>query len=76
MIKVVHVDGSKKDPDDVDRLAERVAAYRDAGHLVTLDRLITDVQGGSGHSFDWSIAAQLSQRGVPFCWPGGCLRTT
>ena len=76
VIKVVHVDGSKTAADDVDRLANRVADYRDAGHLVTLDRLITGVQGGSGHSFDWGIAAQLSQRGVPFLLAGGCPRTT
>ena len=71
VIKVVHVDGSKTEPDDVDTLANRVATYRDAGHLVTLDRLIKGAQGGTGHSFDWDIAARLSQRGFSFLLAGG-----
>lgn len=71
VIKVVHVDSSKSGPDDVDRLANRVAAYRDSGHLVTLDRLIDGAQGGTGHSFDWDIAARLSQREFSFLLAGG-----
>jgi phosphoribosylanthranilate isomerase len=71
VIKVVHVDCTKTEPDDADRLANRVAAYRDAGHLVTLDRLLKGVQGGSGHSFSWDIAARLSQRGGSFLLAGG-----
>jgi phosphoribosylanthranilate isomerase len=71
VVKVVHVDGSKTEPDDVDILANRVAAYRDAGHLVTLDRLLKGVQGGSGHSFNWDIASRLSQRGFSFLLAGG-----
>ena len=71
VVKVVHVDGSKTELDDVDILANRVAAYRDAGHLVTLDPLLKGVQGGSGRSFNWDIAARLAQRGFSFLLAGG-----
>lgn len=71
VIKVVHVDNSATGSDYVDQVAERVQTYAGVGHLVTLDRLVAGVQGGTGHSFDWSIAAQLSQRGLPFVLAGG-----
>ena len=70
VIKVVHV-GAAAGPETVDRLAERVGRYRDAGHLVTLDRLVEGMAGGTGRSFDWNIAAQLSQRGLSFLLAGG-----
>ena len=71
VIKVVHIDPSATAADNVDLVAERVQTYTGVGHLVTLDRLVVGVQGGTGHSFDWSIAAQLSQRGLPFVLAGG-----
>ena len=71
VIKVVHVDGSATEPGVVESLAERVGDYRNAGHLVSLDRLIEGMQGGTGHSFDWDIAAHLSRRGLPFLLAGG-----
>ena len=71
VIKVIHIDTTASGPQDLDSLADRVATYRDAGHLVTLDRLIKGVQGGSGHTFDWNIAARLSQRGFSFLLAGG-----
>ena len=70
VIKVVHVDASAG-PGTVDGLAERIGGYKDAGHLVTLDRLMEGMQGGTGHSFDWDIAARLSQRGLSFLLAGG-----
>ena len=71
VIKVIHVDDLATSREAVDSLASRVAAYRDAGHLVTLDPLITGVRGGSGHSFDWELAARLSSRGIAFLLAGG-----
>ena len=71
VIKAVHVGGSGSDAEVVEGLAERVEDYCNAGHLVTLDRLIEGVQGGTGQSFDWSIASQLSRRGLPFLLAGG-----
>jgi phosphoribosylanthranilate isomerase len=38
---------------------------------VTLDRRVEGLQGGTGQSFDWSIAAGLSQRGHTFLLAGG-----
>ncbi|MSQ06602.1 MAG: phosphoribosylanthranilate isomerase [Dehalococcoidia bacterium] len=52
-------------------LVSRLGQYREAGCLVTLDRLVEGQQGGTGQSFDWSIAAQLSRRGHDFLLAGG-----
>ena len=70
VIKVLHVDPNAGQS-ATDSLAGRVGRYKDAGHLVTLDRLMKGVPGGTGQSFDWDIAAQLSQRGVSFLLAGG-----
>ena len=71
VIKGVHVDGSAGEPAAVEALAERVVVYRNAGYLVTLDRLFEGLHGGTGHSFDWGIASQLSGRGISFLLAGG-----
>ncbi len=71
VIKVVHVDPSATAAADLDQVTERVQTYTGVGHLVTLDRLVVGIQGGTGHSFDWSIAAQLSLRGLPVILAGG-----
>jgi len=71
VIKVIHVAASAAGPEAVGALAGQIAAYCDAGHLVTLDRLVEGIQGGTGHSFDWDIAAQLGQRGLSFLLAGG-----
>ncbi len=71
VIKVVHVPASWRAPDDVPQLAERVRDYADAGCLVTLDRLVEGIQGGTGQSFNQEVAASLSSRGVPFLLAGG-----
>ncbi|MBM3942369.1 MAG: phosphoribosylanthranilate isomerase [SAR202 cluster bacterium] len=52
-------------------LETRLHQYRQAGCLVTLDRLVEGLQGGTGQSFDWSIAAALAQRGHQFLLAGG-----
>ena len=46
-------------------------AYQNAGCRITLDRLVTGLQGGTGQSFDWNIAAALSQKGHQFLLAGG-----
>ena len=38
---------------------------------MTLDRLVEGLQGGTGVSFDWDVAARLSQRGLFFLLAGG-----
>ena len=69
VIRVVHVDCSG--PPDVSALGELAASYADAGFLVTLDRLVEGVQGGTGQSFDWDVAAKLAQDGLSFMLAGG-----
>ena len=71
VIKVVHVDPSATATSHVDQVAERVQTYAGVGHLVTLDRMVVGIQGGTGHRFDWAFAAELSQRGLPFVLAGG-----
>ena len=66
VIKVVHVPASYRAPDDVPQLAGRVQEYAESGCLVTLDRLVEGIQGGTGQSFNLDVAASLSSRGVSF----------
>ncbi|MYC35402.1 MAG: phosphoribosylanthranilate isomerase [Chloroflexi bacterium] len=71
VIKVVHVPASYRAPDDVPQLAGRVQEYAEAGCLVTLDRLVEGIQGGTGQSFNLEVAGSLSSRGVSFLLAGG-----
>ena len=71
VIKVIHVPEGRAQSDDLERLAESIQKYRDAGHLVTLDRQEDGLQGGTGKSFDWNIAARLAQAGHNFLLAGG-----
>jgi phosphoribosylanthranilate isomerase len=57
--------------DMIAALGDSVRSYRDAGHLVTLDRLVEGFEGGTGASFDWEVAASLSRRGLSFLLAGG-----
>ena len=70
VIKVIHVDVNAGQT-ATDRLAERVGRYTNAGHLVTLDRFMKGIPGGTGQGFDWDVAAQVSQRGLRFLLAGG-----
>ena len=71
VIKVVHVPASYRAPDDVPQLAARVQEYADAGCLVTLDRLVDGLQGGTGQRFDLDVAASMAHRGSSFILAGG-----
>jgi phosphoribosylanthranilate isomerase len=71
VIKVLHVPEGAASDDEVDRLAERIQKYQDSGHLVTLDRQVGGLQGGTGKSFDWSIASRLARAGHEFLLAGG-----
>ena len=70
VIKVVHVAESATVADDGE-IGIHIADYRQAGHFVTLDRLVEGIQGGTGQGFDWQIAASLSQVGHTFLLAGG-----
>ncbi len=71
VIKVVHVPASARAPEDVPLLAEQMRQYADAGCLVTLDRLVEGLQGGTGQGFNLEVAASLSRRGNSFLLAGG-----
>ena len=70
VIKVIHVPGSAASAAGSDLGAE-LQEFRDAGHLVTLDRLVEGVQGGTGRKFDWEVASSFSRRGHSFMLAGG-----
>ena len=73
IIKVLHVPPAETSGQKADGkgLAARIMPYKQAGCLVTLDRLVEGLQGGTGQSFDWYVAAQLSQLGHEFLLAGG-----
>ena len=77
VIKVVHVpsglDGTGLTGDEPawQYLVDRVKSYSEAGNLVTLDRLVEGIPGGTGESFDWGVAAKLSRQGHSFLLAGG-----
>ena len=71
IIKVLHVAASES-ADSIDGcVGERLASYQQAGCHITLDRLVEGLQGGTGQSFDWAVAAQLSSLGYEFMLAGG-----
>ena len=71
VIKVLHIPDSSSSQAQTGELAERIKSHRDAGNLVTLDRLVDGLQGGTGEGFDWTIAAHLSRLGNSFLLAGG-----
>ena len=71
VIKVLHIPQRQSSSSSTQQLSARIMAHQDAGHMVTLDRLVEGLQGGTGESFDWSIAAELSQQGHNFLLAGG-----
>ena len=71
VIKVLHVPGGQSGGPVISGLSERVSSYRDGGHLVTLDRLVAGIPGGTGERFDWAVAEELSGQGHSFLLAGG-----
>ena len=71
VIKVLHVPGDATAKDSVGGLYDKAAALGERGHWVTLDSKMEGLQGGTGRSFDWDIARELSQRGLSFLLAGG-----
>jgi phosphoribosylanthranilate isomerase len=71
IIKVIQIPVKSKDPDFVRSLSSLISKYSDKGYYVTLDSLIPGYEGGTGQSFDWSIAATLAESGHSFILAGG-----
>ena len=71
VIKVLHIPQGQASSASIRELSNKILNHVEAGHMVTLDRLVEGLQGGTGESFDWSIAAELSQQGHSFLMAGG-----
>ena len=73
IIKVLHIPASDtaETVNANGEIQEHIAVYLEAGCRVTLDRLVEGLQGGTGQSFDWQVAAELSRQGYQFLLAGG-----
>ena len=73
IIKVMHVPVSEMAESCGNRsgVGARLDPYLETGCHVTLDRLVEGLQGGTGQSFDWEVAARLSRQGYEFLLAGG-----
>lgn len=71
VIKVLHILTSWEVEHAVGLLAEEIHGLTERGHWVTLDRRVEGLQGGTGQSFNWRIARELSDQGHRFLLAGG-----
>ncbi len=71
VFKVIHVPGGFQNVEELKELERRMTALREQGYLATLDRKVAGLQGGTGQTFDWTVAAQLSEAGFEFLLAGG-----
>ena len=67
VIKVLHV----ADDADIAGMVELIDTYAAAGCTITLDSQVAGLHGGTGQSFEWSIAAKLAEKGRQFLLAGG-----
>lgn len=67
VIKVLHVANDA----EIAGIVELIDAYAAAGCTITLDSQVSGLHGGTGQSFDWSIAAKLAESGRQFLLAGG-----
>ena len=70
VIKVLHVP-SDAAAESVEELAGQIDIFSGAGCVVTLDSQVPGLHGGTGQSFDWSVAGKLSASGRRFLLAGG-----
>ena len=72
IIKVMHISASETLVGaNGSGVEARLAPYLKTGCRVTLDRLVEGLQGGTGQSFNWDVAAHLSRQGYEFLLAGG-----
>jgi len=71
VIKVIHVPEIVSITKGVIEVAVQIDRYVNKGHLIALDRQVDNLKGGTGMSFDWSVAAALSEQGYKFILAGG-----
>lgn len=71
LFKAIHVPGGHVSSEEVEEFGRRMTELQNQGHLTTLDRAVPGLQGGTGQSFDWMVATQLSEAGFEFLLAGG-----
>ena len=71
VIRVLHVADSMPLEDAAASLSQDMEESTEQGHMLTLDRKVDGLEGGSGLSFDWDIAEVLSGWGFDFFLAGG-----
>ena len=71
IIKVVQIPTASNASSDLSFVYDLIKPYSDSGYYITLDSLIPGYQGGTGHSFDWDIASDISKSGHSFLLAGG-----
>ena len=73
VIKVLHIPASEtvETVRGSGGMQGRITPYLEGGCRVTLDRLVEGLQGGTGQSFDWQVAAELSRQDYQFLLAGG-----
>lgn len=71
VLKMFHVEAEEARDEVVRKLHEGMAAFQQAGHLAVLDRAVAGAAGGTGLTFDWSVARDLARRGHRFFLAGG-----
>ena len=71
VIRVLHVSDSTAPEDAGASLSQDMEAPLERGHMLTLDRKVEGLEGGSGQSFNWDIAEAVSARGLQFFLAGG-----
>ena len=69
--KVIHIPAAAPDPETSTAILERIRRLSERGHAVTLDRQMEGLQGGTGMTFDWNVAVQVSNSGFNFLLAGG-----
>ena len=71
VIKAIHVPETISLNKEIVEIIDRIDCYVNNGQLILLDRQVDNLQGGTGKSFDWNIAAALSEKGYKFILAGG-----
>lgn len=71
IIKSIHIPKDVVGTKFVKELSINVEKYTTHGHIVSLDTLVPGLEGGTGESFNWDIASNLSANGYEFMLSGG-----